>query len=652
MTEADITRDLLGLGVRPGDILYVHSSMSSIGRVSGGANAIIDAILNVLGPTGTLVMPAFSMPPGGGMLTALKRAEVFDPKATPCTLGAIPETFRRRQGVLRSIHPTSSICALGARAHDITSSKPSASRTNFGIGTPLYKVMEYGGRVLGLGVSIAYVSIYHVLEDVMGDRFPVKIHLDQVYAARVLDDDRLVTMKVRPLDPMVSKTRIDQPNSVWLRSFFTDLLTDRGILKIGYVGNARSWLMNSIELFEALVELARKKVTIYTTEQEYRAKRLRLISYVSGYRSAFSDRRHNYLEEQVLQVAKGHESKGFWDSSSKNWIRQLNWNGSDWIGHVPHDWKYALELQEGAAQYALLTGHKTLDDHLKNEFEFIHSNLHGSASGISDRRAPMEYEYGAALSGLALGYKYFSRKNRTLAMQILYDADLLYRFMQTNFNPTFDDPFSIVLRAYANLHPVYESVKRPEETQKLRRQITAYADKFLRHQARDGLFPFDSAYGSETSVHMQLKVDLALLIAHRFTVEERYLLSAARNFEWVIKNLLQANGALKWDLDNEADFFEIHQMLALIVCSYLMMFLEGRIDYMKIAHQIWKFLLETNSSRSDMYVQNQRSTGAFSCFRYVDGLGNVQNGPHGSFKGAYEIGYSLWALALNRNLAL
>lgn len=656
VTQAEIGKDLIKLGIKPGDLLFVHSSMSSIGRVPGGPNSVIDAMVEVLGPAGTLAMPAFSLP-YGNMVDTLERDGIFDPASAPSTVGLISETFRRRQGVRRSVHPTSSVCALGAKA-DLVTGGARACNSNFGIGTPLYKIMEYGGKIFGLGVDLGPVSFYHVMEDVLGEQFPVKVRLDKVYKARVIEDGRLFVMQVRPLDPRVARTRIDQLGNDWIRTVFEEFLIDRGVLKIGYVGQARSWLVEAKELFEAQMELLRRKITIYTTKPEYEATGQRLVSYVTAYRSAFSDARHNYLEEQVTQIQKGCEQKGFWNPNSGNWIRQLNWTGSDWSGFVPHDWKFSMELQEGATQYALITGSEALDNHLRGELEHIHSRVRndGSIVGIPDGYplAPKEYEYGAVLSALALGYKYFAKRNPSLAGRILHDLDLLQSFMSSELRPNFDDPFSVVLRGYANLLSAYQASKNVGKVQEVLGQIKDYAEAFIGHQAGNGLFPFplSSAYTSPTSVHAQLKVDIALLLSYEFSGSEDYLLSAAKNLHWVTRNLLMPDGGLKWDTDNEKGFFEIHQMLLLIAYKYLLDLSNRRYDYTGSAIKAWKFLLDGNAGCIDMYVQNLRSTGAFFSFRHIDNDGNFQKDPAHLFKGSYEIGYSLWALALNRDLGL
>jgi aminoglycoside 3-N-acetyltransferase len=656
ISKVEMSDGLRRLGVRSGDIVFVHSSMSRLGSVVGGAEAVIGALLDVIGSTGTLVMPAFSQP-YGSMISTLERNDIFDPATTPCTLGLIPETFRHYDGVLRSVHPTSSVCAYGEKAELITHGAREAG-SDFGIGTPLHKVMEYGGKILGLGVSLGPVSFYHVIEDVMGADFPIGVKSERIFEARVIEAGVMHTMMVRPLDPLASRTRIDQPKSEWIRDVFTETLIDRGALSIGYVGEARSWLASAKEILEAQQDLLKRNVTIYTTESEYKASGGQPLSmFVRSYRSASSDVCHNYLEEQASQIAKDYSAKGFWDPDAGNWIRQLNWDGSDWSGRLPHDWKYAIELQEGATQYAIITRNSTLDDHLRRELQHIHSKVRedGLIEGIPDGYpyAPSEYEYGTALSAMALGYSYFAKKDPALGKMILHDVDRVSTYVADEFKPIFDDPYSVILRAAANAHSAYSSAGLTEQSERARDLVEACAQPFLSKQKGNGLFPFDdSEYVEETSVHAQLKVDIGLLLASESIRSEKLGLAAAKNFEWVTKNLLLPTGALKWNIHNKNDFFEIHQMLYLITHRYLVQQLSTHHNSQMHAIRAWKFLLDGNRSCVDTYVENKRRTAAFFSFRYVDAEGKVQQNNEQSFKGSYEIGYSLWALALNQDLSL
>lgn len=653
VTKSEIADAIRRLGLTSGDTVFLHSSMKSLGHVNGGPDEVIDAFLEVLGTSGTLVMPAYSQPTGS-MIGTLERNEIFDPLTTHSTVGLIPETFRRRGGVRRSVHPTSSVCAYGAKAEQITRDARVAS-SDFGVGTPLYRVMEYGGKILGLGTDLGYVSFYHVIEDVMREDFPVKVRTDQVYGAKVMDMGKLWVMKVRPLDPLISRTRIEK--NEWVRDVFTEILTDRGALRIGCIGEARSWLVEAKQIFEAQKYLLTKNITIYTTEAEYKASGAPpLISYVRSYRSPFSESRHDYLGEQVSQIAATHQEQGFWDPAARNWIRQLDWNGSGWRGFVPHDWKYAMELQEGATQYAILTGDPALDEHLKDELEYIHSKIgqDGSIVGIPDGYpyAPSEYEYGAALSALSLGYVHLAKKVPSLACQLLEDVKLVSKRIFADFRPAFDDPYSIILRSSANLHLAYRTAGLSEQAEQVLEVARSYVRPFLNSQAGNGLFPFkDSEFVKETSVHAQLKADIGLLMASQLVDGDKLRSAAARNFSWVTKHLLMQTGALKWDIDNEDDFFEIHQMLYLIAYKYLRDLSSGD-EFTRQAIRAWRFLLGGNRACVDLYLQNKRTTGAFFSFRYVDSNGNYQHLADQSFKGSYEIGYSLWALALNEHLSL
>ena len=108
--RARLAADLRSAGVRPGCPLLIHTSLSTVGHVPGGADTVIDALLEAVGPKGTLVLPTLSY-----LYTNLDSPN-FDVRTTPTNLGTIPETFRSRVGVRRSCHPTHSCAAPNRRA--------------------------------------------------------------------------------------------------------------------------------------------------------------------------------------------------------------------------------------------------------------------------------------------------------------------------------------------------------------------------------------------------------------------------------------------------------------------------------------------------------------------------------------------------------
>lgn len=152
-TRDDLVYGLRLLDVVPGDVLLVHSALSAIGRVAGGAEAVVDALLEAVGPGGTLAMSTLT-----GWSTP------FDPDRTPSAVGAVSEAFRRRPGVLRSRHPVHSVAAAGARAAEVVRGHE-ACATGCGEGTPYETLVRLGGKVLLIGVDMDRNTMMHTLEE-------------------------------------------------------------------------------------------------------------------------------------------------------------------------------------------------------------------------------------------------------------------------------------------------------------------------------------------------------------------------------------------------------------------------------------------------------------------------------------------------------
>ena len=136
----------LRCGVRRGGVLLAHSALSSFGRVAGGAETVLDALLDALGPGGTLVVPTLSY-----LFVSPDSQPRFDVRSTPTNLGAIPAAALRRAGALgRSLHPTHSCVALGARAQEVLAAH-ALDTSPVGPHSPFARVRELGGQVAFLG---------------------------------------------------------------------------------------------------------------------------------------------------------------------------------------------------------------------------------------------------------------------------------------------------------------------------------------------------------------------------------------------------------------------------------------------------------------------------------------------------------------------
>src|SRR5215471_10913885 len=162
-TDRDrLATDLRRAGIGPGDVVVVHSSLSKLGNVAGGPLAVVGALQDAVGASGTLVMPAYGS--ASDVFDRMSRNEVTDLRTAPSLNGAITEAFRQHPGVLRSSHPFSSVCASGPQAEFITGSHHLDGRICHS-DSPLARVHQLGGKVLGLGVTLGPVSFYHVVED-------------------------------------------------------------------------------------------------------------------------------------------------------------------------------------------------------------------------------------------------------------------------------------------------------------------------------------------------------------------------------------------------------------------------------------------------------------------------------------------------------
>ncbi|MFF2074768.1 aminoglycoside N(3)-acetyltransferase [Kitasatospora sp. NPDC058162] len=179
ISVAELADRFARLGVRPGTVLHVQASLRALGPVEGGAGGVVDALLQVLGPEGTLV--AFTSTPENSSTSRIYQAAVaglsaaeveeyrdrmprFDPATTPAspTVGALSEAVRSRPGARRSSHPQTSWAALGRRAEEITARHPLTS--HLGPDSPLGRLYELDARVLMLGVGMARFTAFHLAD--------------------------------------------------------------------------------------------------------------------------------------------------------------------------------------------------------------------------------------------------------------------------------------------------------------------------------------------------------------------------------------------------------------------------------------------------------------------------------------------------------
>ena len=175
VTVDDVVDDLRDLGVEAGDDLLVHSSLSALGWIAGGPQAVVDALQAVLTPEGTLAMPTFTSqytdpadwehPPVPPAWVERIPAAMppFRPAVSPTRgMGAVPECFRTFPGVHRSDHPTVSFAAWGQRAAALVADHP--LEDPLGEDSPLARLYDRDADVLMLGTDHRTNTSLHLAE--------------------------------------------------------------------------------------------------------------------------------------------------------------------------------------------------------------------------------------------------------------------------------------------------------------------------------------------------------------------------------------------------------------------------------------------------------------------------------------------------------
>ncbi len=241
VTTGSLVAELGALGVQAGATVLVHSSLSRLGRVDGGADAVIDALLEAVGPTGTVLFPTLT----GARQDGPDHPPRIDVRTTPCWTGRIPETARQRPDAIRSLHPTHSIAAIGAGAERYAFDHESGA-SPCDDHSPYHRLIEDAGHILLLGdVTQDSNTTIHCLEELAD----VPYHLQRAITEGIVIDAR--------------GRRHTVPNRLhdwrWERDFLMAEapLVEAGAVRIGPVGRSTSRLIAARGLADTILPILR-----------------------------------------------------------------------------------------------------------------------------------------------------------------------------------------------------------------------------------------------------------------------------------------------------------------------------------------------------------------------------------------------------------
>ncbi len=153
----DLKNALLAAGLKRGDTVLSHVSLSSLGIAremlegKNPARLLYETILGIIGPDGNFLTPTFTY--------SFCRNEIYDPDVSPSTVGAFGEWLRKEPGIVRSLDPLFSHCGAGPDLVRLFANLPN---TSFGADSLYERLSRAKAKVCNIGLSLDWVTArYH-----------------------------------------------------------------------------------------------------------------------------------------------------------------------------------------------------------------------------------------------------------------------------------------------------------------------------------------------------------------------------------------------------------------------------------------------------------------------------------------------------------
>lgn len=216
MNKSQLVEELKKIGLREGMILEVHSSLSSFGHVEGGAETVIEALMECVGEKGSIFMPALALSPELELTEKDKemgitvKIKVLTEDAPRTAMGVIADTFRKRddvcmgQGIIKTV-------GWGLHAEEAAKGG-------------LDYVIHNGGKALLLGVDIYKLTAMHYVEDAL----PIEI-------SNLFAPTEEINQKYPPEEWFMEAG--EPPVKPWYT--IQDMARERGLIREGYIGNCK-----------------------------------------------------------------------------------------------------------------------------------------------------------------------------------------------------------------------------------------------------------------------------------------------------------------------------------------------------------------------------------------------------------------------------
>lgn len=249
-TKETLVEDIRRLGVSKDDILFVHSSMKAIGEVDGGADTVLDALSEAVGD-GMLILPTHTWK------QMSNEYPVYDSENEEACVGILPNLFRKRAGVMRSLHPTHSVAAYSTNRKLLEDYISGEER--FTTPCPRHgcygKLYDLDAKVLMLGVGLNRYTYLHGVEEWFG----IGERLEQEALSLQI---KLPSGELLP----ISMHKHFKPNNISVSEYYIKMekpFMEKGALVKGKIGNAESMLLSARQTADITTEYLKKDRNLF-----------------------------------------------------------------------------------------------------------------------------------------------------------------------------------------------------------------------------------------------------------------------------------------------------------------------------------------------------------------------------------------------------
>lgn len=237
MNILDLVVAFKELGISPGDYVLTHSSLKSIGHVEGGAATVVAALREAVGREGAALFPTHTWGPNQNP----GNPPAFDARTSPSVVGLVSETARTMPGAIRSLSPTHSVVAFGAKAEWICGAHQ-LSETPCGVHSPYERLCAVEGRILLLGCDHECNTTLHMVEELAG----LPYHMIPGYAEyAVTGTDG---------EPVVIRARFHAWGSPRCFNRIEPMLVEAGAQVSGKVGEATARLIDAAKMRDLVLD--------------------------------------------------------------------------------------------------------------------------------------------------------------------------------------------------------------------------------------------------------------------------------------------------------------------------------------------------------------------------------------------------------------